>query len=212
LPRIQARLQQLNIFNGVGHPNVNLLENPTIQQKAINSILIKDNRLYLHKVARFYYTTYDIRRSEDIINPRTSHCDIMLLASALENQAVRETGASPHSGSHPFIYARVLGIYHVNIIYTGPGMINYEIMRFEFLWVRWFELHNRSKVMEKTLDRLYFPPMAAEHSFGFVDPQLVLRGCHLLPVFSCGRRHEDGIGLSRLSKDGSEWKSYFVNR
>lgn len=190
---------------------MNLLENATIQQKALNSILIKDNRLYLHKVARFYYTTYDIRRSEDIINPQTSHCDIMLLAGA-ENQVVGETGALPPSGSHPFIYARVLGIYHVNIVYTGPGMINYEAMCFDFLWIRWFELYDSSKVMEKNLDRLRFPPMAAEHSFGFVDPQLVLCGCHLLPVFSCGKQHEDGIGLSWLSKDGSEWKSYFVNR
>ena len=190
---------------------MNLLENPMIQQKALDSILIKDNRLYLHKVARFYYTTYDIRRSEDIINPRTSHCDVMLLASP-ENEDVGGTGALPPSSSHPFIYARVLGIYHVNVIYTGPGMINYETMRFDFLWVRWFELHDGSKIMEETLDRLYFPPMAAEHSFGFVDPQLVLRGCHLLPVFSCGKRHEDGNGLSRISRDGSEWKSYFVNR
>jgi hypothetical protein len=135
----------------------------------------------------------------------------MLLVSP-QNEGFDGQEALPPSNSHLFAYARVLGIYHVNVIYTCPGMINYEAMRFDFLWVRWFELHGGSKVTEGTLDRLYFPPMAAEPSFGFVDPQLVLRGCHLLPAFSQGRRHDDGIGLSRLSKDGSEWKSYFVNR
>ena len=206
LPRIQERLQQLNLHNNPTHPNSNLLESH-IQQKALDSILIKDNRLFLHKVVCFYYTTYDIRRSEDIVNPQTSHCDIILLASP-ENEGI---GSLPLS--HPFTYARVLGIYHVNVIYTGPGMVNYEAMCFDFLFLRWFELQHDSKVKEEeALDRLYFPPMSAKDSFGFVDPQLVLRGCHLIPVFSRGRRHDDGIGLSRLSKDGSEWKSYFVNR
>jgi len=207
LPRIQERLQQLSVHEP-SHPESNFPESPShIQQQALNSILIKDNKLFLHKVVRFYYTTYDIRRSEDIVNPLTSHCDIMLLATP-ENEGI---GALPPS--HPFTYARVLGIYHVNVIYTGPGMVDYEAMRFDFLFVRWFELRDDSQVKdEEALDRLYFPPMSSKGSFGFVDPQLVLRGCHLIPVFSQGRRHDDGIGLSRLSRDGFEWKSYFVNR
>ena len=202
LPRIQESLK-------LKHLSLNLLDSH-IQQKALDSILIKDNRLFLHKAVRFYYTTYDIRRSEDIVNPRTSHCDIMLLGSP-GSQGVREMETMPPS--HPFTYARVLGIYHVNVIYTGPGMIDYEAMRFDFLFVRWFELQENSKVKdEEALDHVYFPPMSAEDSFGFVDPHLVLRSCHLIPVFAQGKRHDDGIGLSRLSKDGSEWKSYFINR
>jgi len=49
--------------------------------------------------------------------------------------------ASPKSlDSHRFLYARVLGAYHANIIYTGPGMHDYNARRFDFLWVRWYEV------------------------------------------------------------------------
>jgi hypothetical protein len=163
-------------------------------------VIIKDNRIYSHKLARFYYTTYDVRRCEDIINPCTSHRDVMLIAP-------KEGGAAQF---HPFLYARVLGIYHINIIYNGPGMISYEAMRFDFLWVRWFQLSGRANGTQ--LDRLTFPPMAYENAFGFVDPSLILRACHLLPSFSEGKRHQDGIGLSRSARDGQEWKAYLVNR
>jgi hypothetical protein len=111
---------------------------------------------------------------------------------------------------HPFLYARVLGIFHANIIYNGPGMMNYEAMRFDFLWVRWFRPSGNPNRTQ--LDRLTFPPMADEDSFGFVDPALILRACHLLPLFSEGKHHEDGIGLSRSARDGQEWKAYLVNR
>ena len=34
-----------------------------------------------------------------------------------------------------------------------------------------------------TLDCVCFPPMADEHAFGFVNPDDVLRGCHLYHSF-----------------------------
>jgi len=200
LPRVQSCLhQQAAALQLDSDPNRTLPEILDLSI-AVNFLIIKDNQMYQHKLARFYYTTYDIRRCEDIINPRTSHCDVMLLASK------EEVG----SHLHPFLYARVLGIFHINIIYNGPGMINYEPMRFDFLWVRWFELSASAEGSQ--LDRLTFPPMADENSFGFVDPALILRACHLLPLFSEGKRHEDGIGLSRSAEDGEEWKTYVVNR
>jgi len=49
--------------------------------------------------------------------------------------------ASPESlDSHHFLYARVLGAYHANVIYTGPGIRDYNARRFDFLWVRWYEV------------------------------------------------------------------------
>ncbi|EGN99376.1 hypothetical protein SERLA73DRAFT_28488, partial [Serpula lacrymans var. lacrymans S7.3] len=56
----------------------------------------------------FNYTTYDVHRVQDIINPRTSHCNVMLLSPC------DDTGTQ----SHPFCYVRVLGIYHANIVYV----------------------------------------------------------------------------------------------
>lgn len=37
--------------------------------------------------------------------------------------------------SHPFNYARVLGVYHINAVYVGPGMVDYQPHWLEFLWV-----------------------------------------------------------------------------
>jgi len=34
-----------------------------------------------------------------------------------------------------FLYGRILGAYHANVIYTGPGMQDYEARRFDFLWI-----------------------------------------------------------------------------
>jgi len=203
LPRIRSHLQGQNLQSDLKTPS-SCGSDPSSSeaQTELNFVLFKDNRIYSHKLARIYYTTYDMRRSEDVINPRTSHCDIMLLAPM-------ESDVATSGSFHPFLYARVLGIFHTNVIYNGPGMISYEAMRLDFLWVRWFDMSHTSNL---SLDRLVFSPMASENAFGFVDPGLVLRGCHLLPAFSVGKHHLDGIGLSRNARDAQEWKAYFVNR
>ncbi|KIM50228.1 hypothetical protein SCLCIDRAFT_1183436, partial [Scleroderma citrinum Foug A] len=41
---------------------------------------------------------------------------------------------------HPYCYARVLWIFHANVIYTGPGSMDYLPQHVEFLWVWWFDL------------------------------------------------------------------------
>jgi hypothetical protein len=169
------------------------------------SIFFKGDRMYRHNLARFNYTTYDVRRSQDVINPGTSHRDIMLLANNTDDNS---------DSSHPYLYARVLGIYHVNVIYTGEGSLDYAARRVEFLWVRWFEYDaNKSVAWEDLkLDPLRFLPMSDEGAFGFVDPNHVLRGCHIVPTFVRGKARADGIGLSRLAHDGQDWSQYMVNR
>jgi hypothetical protein len=168
--------------------------------------------MYNHRLFRINYTTYDIRREQDVVNPGTSHCNIMLLAE----QA---------SGVHPFLYARVLGIYHANVIYVGPGMVDYNPMRFEFLWIRWYQLREpacgplRNGQESYALDQLSFLPVTNPEAFGFVDPADVLRSCHILPRFAGGRRYpnsqnqdSDDIGLSRCARDRQDWNSYYVGR
>jgi hypothetical protein len=127
----------------------------------------------------------------------------MLLASNTDN---------PNESNHPFLYARVLGIYHANVIYTAGG--DYTPRRMEFLWVRWFKYDQVRSIgwADLKLDPLGFPPMAAEGAFGFVDPEDVLRGCHVLPAFSKGRARADGVGLSTLAQDAKDWSRYYVNR
>lgn len=186
---------------------------------AENSILLKDNRIYNHKLVRFYHTAYDVRRSEDVINPKTPHCNIMLLSS---NASKPDDSSSDSTGTtHPFIYARVIGVYHTNVVYIGPGMSGYKPIRFEFLHVRWFKLdplpenkraHRHSDRTSFRLDRLTFPPMNLDDSFSFLDPSLVLRACHIIPAYNFGKLHADGVGHSAMAMDGDDWNSYYVNR
>jgi hypothetical protein len=165
-------------------------------------IFFKHDRLYAHQIMRINYTTYDVRRAQDTINPRTSHCDVMVLADdEVEN------------ANHPFLYARVIRIFHVNVVYTGPGMLDYRPRKFNVLWVRWFERASTTcGWMSRSLDCLHFPAMSSEYAFGFLDPAQVLRGCQIIPGFSKGPRYADGRGLSECARDQHDWRSYYTNR
>ncbi|KAG1738145.1 uncharacterized protein EDB91DRAFT_1054736 [Suillus paluster] len=150
-----------------------------------NSIILKDNQMYCHNTTRFNYTIYDVHRAQDIINcmgydinPQNSHCNVMVLGG--KNDIMGPRG-------HKFIYAKVLGVYHTNVIFIGSGMVNYTPIQMEFLWVRWYPV---SAWDTSTMDCVRFPPMADEHSFDFLDPTDVLRGCHIIPSFA-GKR--DGL-------------------
>ncbi|KIJ64394.1 hypothetical protein HYDPIDRAFT_90003, partial [Hydnomerulius pinastri MD-312] len=165
----------------------------------LNQVVFKGDRIYRHNIFHVNYTTYDVRRAQDTINPRTEHRDIMLLA--------------PLDSAHPFLYARVLGIFHANVIYTGPGLKDYHPRCLEVLWVRWFEVVDAPAGWEHAaLDSLRFVPNAQDDAYGFINPADVLRGCHLIPAFADGRMHPDGVSMSRNAKDGADWKKYYVNR
>lgn len=173
-----------------------------------NKVLFKNDRIYRHNLLRINYTTYDIRRSQDVVNASTSHHNIMLLADPSNSD-----GVDPPS-DHTFRYARVLGVYHANVLYVGHGMLDYQPRRMEFLWVRWYENTGVTCNGWKNgqLDWINFPPMAEDNSFGFVDPSDVLRSCHIIPCFREGKLHADGKGLSHCAQDSEDWVQYYVNR
>ena len=75
-----------------------------------NSVLFKHERIYQHKIMKISYTTYDVRRDEDIIHVGTSHCNIMLLKPDCSEQE-----------HDRFYYARVLGIFYAYVTYIGEG-------------------------------------------------------------------------------------------
>ena len=187
-----------------------LLEEKEDCQRCLDGILFKGNRMYEHRVIRFRYTTYDVRRSEDVVNPNTPHCYVMMHSNNSEE---------PFNTS-PFLYAQVLGIYHVNAAYVGPGMRNNSTNRYDFLWVRWFDLVPEASSYSSTihhaykLDVLTFPSMSATKcdAFGFVDPNNVLHGCHIIPQFSKGLCYPNRKGLSKLAQDKNEWRQYFISR
>jgi hypothetical protein len=210
LPRIKSiLLEEAASKLDTHHPQagltpVNHIADPSHHER--DEVFLKNDRIYEHHLARFNYTTYDVRRSQDVINPRTSHCDVVLLAN--------NNGENHSNADHPFLYARVLGIYHANVVYRGEGMLDYQPRRIEFLWVRWFQYDGARSVDWKDLriDRVRFPPLVSEGAFGFVDPVDVLRGCHIVPAFSRGKRHSDGVSISRCANDGKDWTCFYVNR
>ena len=105
----------------------------------------------------------------------------------------------------------VLGIFHMNIIYTGSGSRDYLPRRLEFLWVHWFEVVDVPAGWEHaTLDFLRFVPMSQDDAYGFVDPANVLRGCHLILAFASGRMHPDHVFQN--ARNGADWKYCYVNR
>lgn len=178
-----------------------------------DELFFQGDRIYRHNIAKFNYTTYDVRRSQDVINPRTEHCDVMLLADF--KNTPEESLISSRTLEHPFIYARVLGIYHAKVVRKSStiGSQIYNPERMEFLFVRWFTYQGSNVHWAGLkLDSLSFLPVTSENAFGFVDPSDVLRGCHILPWFRGGRVHGDRHGISRLANDKDDWRQYRVNR
>lgn len=177
------------------------------EDNSSTTVLFKSDRIYKHNIARFNHTAYDVRRGQDVINPNTTHADIMMLAHT------DFAGDDPSESRHPYLYARVLGIYHANVVYTGRGSLDFNPRRVEFLWVRWFKpVGEYMSWSKRRFDSLMFHPMASDDAFGFVDPSKVLRSSYIVPAFSSGRLHDDGIGLSHWAKDAGDWKRYYVNR
>jgi hypothetical protein len=127
---------------------------------------------------------------------------------------LKEPGEGDYGSSAfcPFRYARILSIYHANIIFIGPGMINYQPRRMEFVFVRWYESTGEVPAgwEAKKLDRLRFLPMADDGAFGFIDPSDIMRSCHIIPTFARGMLHCDGKGLSSCARDYADWAEYYV--
>lgn len=152
---------------------------------------------------RLNYTTYDVRRGQDIINPNTDHCDVMLLSL---------DGDDSLPSTHQYQYVQILGIYYVNIIYAGaPDHVHCMY----FLWVRWFENIKALPVQDGwstcQLDQLCFPSLDKEGAFGFLDPAQVLHACHLIQRFHLGKCSPDGKGISECVQDHKNWLAYYVN-
>ncbi|RXW21632.1 hypothetical protein EST38_g4229 [Candolleomyces aberdarensis] len=169
------------------------------------SVVIRDHRIYQHKLLKINYTTYDIRREQDVIHIETPQCNVMLLNS---NFSV--------PGAHSlYLYSRVLGIYHANVSYIGvlpDGTRRYESFRLDIVWGQWYESLNHPGKEEFQLDRLRLSPVETPESLHFMDPADVLRGVHLIPQFSLGKADALPPKSRLVIPQESEWKAYYVNR
>ncbi|KAM6499872.1 hypothetical protein JOM56_005380 [Amanita muscaria] len=188
IPRLKthilARLRNLE-YNGDEHQFSN---------EELSDVIILDDTLYRHKVLRINFTTYDLRRDQDSVNPR-NHADIQVLAD-------EEPDGS--TTTHPYWYARVLGVFHVNVCLKSDTTRKRQ--RLDFLWVRWFGRIINQRLpggwKARCFHRVGFINPEDEAAFGFIDPANVIRGVYLTPDF-CG--HSDDENLRK------DWVQFYVN-
>ncbi|KAJ7687114.1 hypothetical protein B0H17DRAFT_1203783 [Mycena rosella] len=197
LPKLQE-----HILGRLAHPEWSGDGNEFSAAQRFQTVL-KNNRMYRHKILRVNYTGYDVRLGQDCLNPRT-HSDVMSLA--------------PEGASHPFSYSQIIGIFHADVVNTAAGA-NPRPESMEFLWVRRYRLDSswRGGFKRKRLFRVEFIPDTDPNAFGFLNPDEVIRGAHIVPAFASGRT-EDLLAsgsVGRLPRDGltddEDWRFYYVN-
>ena len=146
---------------------------------------------YHHKTLQVNYTTYDLWREQDTINPVT-RADIMVLSHKDER-------------SHPYWYACVIHIFHVMTQYhnelSGPFSAPKQM---DVLFVCWFRLDINYPCgwSKKRLHQLQF--------FG-------QEGVHIIPVFGYYHSHRLLAGGScrqqivETDDPDADWKYYYIN-
>ncbi|THH07280.1 hypothetical protein EW146_g9368 [Bondarzewia mesenterica] len=173
-----------------------------------NCISFIHNRIYRHKVLRINYTSYDMRRCQDSINPRT-HADIMVLSHEDNDD----------SEPHPYWYARVVGIFHAEVRHTGPLSKSTETQCMDFLFVRWFgqDLSHRAGWNAQHLYRIGFLDSNLPGAFGFLNPNEIIRAVHMIPAFAHKRTDallpSTSIAHPHTSlgdKSTTEWRFYYI--
>jgi len=126
---------------------------------------------------------------------------------------------SPEVGddTHPYWYAQVLGIYHATVSTTHSAAAKHSAQPMQFLWVRWLgtEPGYRSGSRMARLPKVGFVEDTDEDAFGFLDPDLVIRGSHLIPTFCSGRTCDlmpyDGSSFARPTNEKDDWVNFYVN-
>ncbi|KAG8732310.1 hypothetical protein FRC11_014512 [Ceratobasidium sp. 423] len=164
-----------------------------------HKITILNDRLYSHATLQINYTSYDVRRQQDTINPR-SPCRFIILPADMGPSA------------HPFLYAKVLGIYHAQVRFDGR-----PARRINFLWVRWLDYDEEEPGGWDVcrLDRVFYGKCRNDYelmnAFGFVAPHHIIRAAHLIPDFESGTTIPPGC-TSFSDNEESDWNYHYVSR
>jgi hypothetical protein len=162
--------------------------------------------MYFHKTLGINYTSYDLRRQMDVVNP-TSHPNVMVLSC--------EDGEDAHS----YWYVRVVKIFHILVFHCGSTpQTEYtpiEPQRMDVLWVRWFGLDTNARGgwSKKRLHGVSFILWDEPRAFGFLDPAQVVRGVHIIPNFPRGQMSSRlPPSIAHPAEDGDEdWDSLYMN-
>lgn len=166
---------------------------------------IVGNKLFELSTMTVNYTSYDIRRDYDLVNPR-SHPDIMVVSPDSET-----------NDASPFWYARVLKIFHADVWTSHPDVRDNSIRSMNILWVRWFgsEPGYNWGFKRHRLPKIGFVEWNDPFAFTFLDPAHVVRGCHLIPAFAEGRTSAllpEGKSAARVlvAEENDDWLNFYV--
>jgi len=164
-----------------------------------DTITFVGDRIYKHDVLRVNYTTYDLRHGQDSINIRT-HPYIMTLGH--EDEEGETTW-------HPYWYAKVIGIFHINVRRSG----RMETERMEFLWVHWFgrDLDHKGSFETRRLHHIGLTDSEDPTSYGFLNPDDVLRSVHLIAAFLPNEREQEAHDLDDSDDDAPVPEFYYVS-
>lgn len=172
-------------------------------------VTIRSRRFYSHKTVKINYTTDNLRRAQDSINTDTGN---IMVCSSEEDEG--------ESDGHPYMYGRVIGVFHLDVSYTGPGMEtttfrDKRFQRMDVLWIRWyaFDASQPWGLRARRLPRVVFPPMHHRCAFGFVNPSHVIRAVHVIPSFASAPTSDPSICRPSLGRPGPEeedFESYYV--
>ena len=87
----------------------------------------------------------------------------------------------------------------------------------DFLWVRWLGVvpgHSFSSKQAK-LPQVRFVEDLNDFTFSFLDPALMIHGCHLIPAFAEGKTAKllstCGPTEARSTSKTDDWTNYYVN-
>ncbi|KAF7311192.1 hypothetical protein MKEN_01020700 [Mycena kentingensis (nom. inval.)] len=160
-------------------------------------VAIAFDKIYTHATMRVNYTTYDNMLDQDCVSPRTR--PYIMVRS-------RDT-----DDIHPFWYGRVCGIFHAYVGLRGAVPDN----RMEFLWIRWLRRDSSYDCIphKPRLPRLEYIPHSEPDVFGFIDPDTVIRGIHMVPAFAFQRTNALlPPSIVRAPKENNtDWRFYYAN-
>ena len=155
--------------------------------------------LYFHSLMRVNFTSYDRRRQQDLLNP-SSKSDIMMLAD------------EDDQSTHPYYYAHIIGIFHV-LARHHSGSQKYKHL--SILWIRWLALDEKEKggFSDRRLYQVGYAAGTDDEAFGFINPDSVIRGVHLMPNYVRGPGGNFlPKSIARRTEEGDmDWFRYYVN-
>ncbi|KAF8546622.1 hypothetical protein OG21DRAFT_1426520, partial [Imleria badia] len=165
--------------------------------------LLNPERIVESRLIHINYTTYDIQRAHNCLWTDGSSFLMTLLKE-------------DDPDCHPFWYCQLLKAFCIEVSYS-PGGVSGPKQTMEVLWVRWLgiDLNYKWGFRKCTLPKIGFIPEDRKSpAFGFLDPSLVICGCHFIPAFIDGHTSQflqDGTSVAQSPGQADDWARYYVN-